>query len=469
VSLVGLGYATIEVPVSSVHEIPINRLINERTEIAIMRSLSYVNTAVASLMLASPGAALAQSNAQLLYGTSTNLPYYNPFTITTTVPTLQDPRSKYVVVAEANTNRALEVLAWQDTTSSLVLTSTPGIVNNGFDIAVGVTGLDPGRVVTADVNDAGVLSINTWTVGSAGVVLQNGVSTAPATASQEVAIATLSPTQVVTAFQEPNGTLAVEAWTIGADGLPTAETAIGTSRTANQLSIAAVTANEVVTAIGDSTGSLWLNTWGVDGAGVHIQDQYEIKNAVNNSVTPLESVAVGAGTVFKLVGGGLFPHFDFVESAFTPVITPNPVTTIPPESTLEVYYWGISASGGLTLESTTPPSDQYFVEVAASMLPANVPMTTFAGNAYVNENCGGAYVTDGVFSQVFGNFSDADPCYVTGNDALPSGIATAAAGTDASLLSLFEPYSAYFVSSALLSSGILEIKVLSYPLPPLLF
>jgi hypothetical protein len=440
---------------------------NQPKERDTVRKLICVKAFVASMMLASAAAARAQE-AQLLYGTSTPLPVTNPFSISTTVPTLRDPRSQYVVVAESNANTNLEVLAWQDTTSSLLLTSTPGIVVSPGVIGVGVTGLDSGRVVTADVNNTGVLSVNTWTVGTAGVALQNGYSTAASTANHEVAIATLSPTEVVTAYAAPNGTLAVEAWTISAGGLPTPVGAIGYQNEnlagsqnftppdgffAAQVSIATVSPNQVVTAIADNNQSMWVTTWEIDSFGATSQELLQLPNTVKNAPG---TVAVGAGRVFQPNGGGFFPSFGYAQSAFTPFINP--------QGNVDVFYWDITPSGLLT-QLTTPSSSlsEDFYLVAASMLPRNIPITSYYrltfGCVFVGDYAGFPSIP-----------APAQYC-PTLTDEITS-IGSAAAGTDANFLSLFEPYNAYFVSAALAlnpdNSGSIFINVFSYPEAPLL-
>jgi hypothetical protein len=433
-----------------------------------VRKLICVMALVTSILLAGAAVAGAQE-AQLLYGTSTPLPVTNPFSISTTAPRLQDPRSQYVVVAESNANTNLEVLAWHDTTSSLVSTSTPGIVVSPGVIGVGVTGLDSGRVVTADVNNTGVLSINTWTVGSAGVALQNGYSTAASTANHEVAIATLSPTEVVTAYAAPNGTLAVEAWTISAAGLPTPESTIGYQNEnlagsqnftppdgffAAQVSIATVSPNQVVTAIADNNQSMWVTTWRIDSVGAHSQELLQLPNTVKNSPG---TIAVGAGRVFQLSGGGgLFPSLGFAQSAFTPFINP--------QGNVDVFYWDITPSGLLT-QLATPSSSlsQDFYLVAASMLPRNIPITSYYrltfGCVFVGDYAGFPPIP-----------APAQYC-PTLTDEITS-IGSAAAGTDATFLSLFQTYNAYFVSAALAlnpdNSGSIFINVFSYPEAPLL-
>ncbi len=191
-----------------------------------MKKFTCVKTVVASLLLASAAVVWALPPTYH-YGTSTNALANGPIAITTTVPTLKDPRAAFVVAAEANASNDLEVIAWQDTTTKLVKTSTHGVVQGPGLFSVGITGLDSSRVVTADIDYSGTLSINTWTVGTAGVVKQGSFSSAADAAYHNVAIATVSATEVVTAYQLLGGNLAVEAWTISAAGVPAAEALIG--------------------------------------------------------------------------------------------------------------------------------------------------------------------------------------------------------------------------------------------------
>jgi hypothetical protein len=121
---------------------------------------------------------------------------------------------------------------------------------------------------------------------------------------------------------------------------------------------------------------------------------------------------------------GSTPHHDLVRAAFTPVLTGCGV---------QVYSWGVSVCGVLTLQSTTSltQGDDYG-EVAASMLPRNAPITLFG------DGTGGNHVfIEGYTGPDF-----------AGNPYGVLNIATTAAGTDFSDLSLFAPYNAYFITAA---------------------
>ena len=130
-----------------------------------MKRLSYIKIVVRGLGVAAAAAVWAQSPSPItpLYGTTT-LIAPNEFAVATTVPTLEKPRAQYVVVADANDNKDLEVLAWHDTTTSLESMSRHGLAEHQGVVSVAVTGLDASRVVTADINKKGVLSIDTWKV-----------------------------------------------------------------------------------------------------------------------------------------------------------------------------------------------------------------------------------------------------------------------------------------------------------------
>jgi hypothetical protein len=422
-----------------------------------MKKLSYFKIAVGSLGVAAATAAWAQSPPPptILYGTTTTLAATNEFAVATTVPTLENPRAHYVVLAEANDSKELEVLAWRDTVSSLESLSGHGIAEHEGVVSVGVTGLDAGRVVTADINKKGVLSIHTWKVGPGGVVSQRSYRTAAATASLDVAITTVSCNEVVTAYVTTKGALVVEAWTIGEDGLPAPKSVLGNGPTVFEASIASVGPHQVVTAAGDSTKELWVETWEIDNAGVHLVSQAGTENALSTgcAVAPRpQTVAVGAGQSFDLA------HHALVRAAFTPVITPD--------CQLQVYYWGVSDSGVLTLQSTTTPTEAGdFFQVAASMLPGNIPITSYTGGTGDNN----------VFIEWYQGFTLLDTSAVSYSD--PYGvlnIASAPAGTDLSPLALFKPYDAYFISAGLfnpaesLPDGTLFINVLSYPEAPIL-
>jgi hypothetical protein len=419
-----------------------------------VKKLGNISTVAWSLGIAMVSTAWAQnpSYPSLLYGTTTQLPPANQWAVGTTLPSLENPRAQYVVIAEQNANSDLEVLAWHNTSSSLVATPPAGLAKKTGVTGVAVTGLDSHRVVTADVTHDGVLSIHTWTVGSGGVKREKEYHTATATASSNVAIAALSSTEVATAYETPAGQVIVEAWTIAGDGLPSPKATLGTGPSAYEVSIAAVNPHQVITAAGDSTQALWVNTWGVDATGVHAQDQVQTKNTVASPA--LETVFVGAGRSLQLTGSSP----GFVQSAFTPVITPA--------YQVQVIVWGISDTGTLTLNSTTPPTlAGDFFGVAGAMLPANIRITSYFGGTGDNS----------VFNEVYTGlnpYTDNPPSY--GNPYNAVSISTAPAGTDVSYLSLFAPYSAYFVSGGLFgapegtSTGTLYINLFSYPEAPIL-
>jgi hypothetical protein len=429
-----------------------------------MKTLSYIKIAAWSLGVATAAAAWAQSPPppKILYGTTTSLAAGNEFAVATTLPTLGSPRAKYVVVAEANDNKDLEVLAWHDTASALESISGHGTAEHQGVVSVAVAALDPGRVVTADINKEGVLSIDTWKIAQGGVVSQLGYRTAGATASQDVAIAAVSCNEVVTVYETTKGSLVVEAWTIGEDGLPAPKKVLGNGPKAFEVSIAAISPNQVVTAAGGSKGELWVNTWEIDNAGVKPVSEAGTENALSSECIDAprpQTVAVGAGQSFGLLNpGGSTPHYGFVRTVFTPVITPA--------CHLQVYYWGVSDSGAITLQSTTTPTEAGdFGEVAASMLPANIPITSYTGGTG----------DDNVFIEWYKGFTLLDSGSVSYSDPYGAlNVASAPAGTDLSPLSLFKPYNAYFISAGQFGpeesvpDGTLFIKVLSYPEAPTL-
>jgi hypothetical protein len=424
---------------------------------AMMKTLCSITLVIASLGVTAAAAAWAQSSPAIkpLYGTTTFLAQTSEFAIAATAPTLQSPRSQYVVLAEANDDKDLEVLAWHDTTSSLDPVSGYGIADHEGVVSVAVTGLDSSRVVTADINEEGVLSIHTWKIGPGGIVSQRGYRTPRATASQDVAMATLSDNEVVTAYETTEGSLEVDAWTIAEDGLPVPMTVVGKGPKAFEVSIAAISPNQVVTAAGDSKQALWVNTWEINSAGVKPLDQVETKTALSTLcfLAPRsQTVAVGAGRSFeRLTSNGSTQHDDLVREAFTPVVTP--------ECQVQIYSWGVSGSGVLSRQSITSLTQAGdFGDVAASMLPRNKPMTFFSGGTGDNH----VYV-EGYTGPDF-----------AGNPYGVLNIATTAAGTDFSELSLFSPYNAYFITAAQygpeesVPDGTLFINVLSYLEAPVL-
>jgi hypothetical protein len=115
----------------------------------------------------------------------------------------------------ADSNRKLEVIAWQDTTKALNRLKLSYVAPNEPTSITGVaaTELDPNRVVTADCDNTGVLSIHTWKIDPSGVAPQKSASTGPNTATA-VSIARLSSTEVITAIETFKGELAVETWDI---------------------------------------------------------------------------------------------------------------------------------------------------------------------------------------------------------------------------------------------------------------
>ena len=130
-----------------------------------------------------------------------------------------------------------------------------------------------------------------------------------------------------------------------------------------------------------------------------------------------------------------------------------------PSCQLQVYYWGVSEGGVLTLQSSptlTQAGD--FSEVAASMLPGNTPIIFFSGGTGDNH-----VFVEGYYGPDF-----------AGNPYDVVNIASAAAGTDLNNLSLFKPYNAYFITAAQYNpagsaaDGTLFINVLSYQEAPIL-
>ncbi len=406
------------------------------------------------------GWGLSPQQPVILYGTTTSLSPSSQFAITTTLPPDHNPRAQYVVAAKVNDAVNLEVLAWHDTGSSLVALSKVGIANHRATQTVAATGIDAHRVVTADVNEDGILSIHTWEVGPAGVTSLAGTATTASTAAtNDVAIAAVDCGAVVTAYETPAGELVVEEWTIRPDGLPVAKAVIGKGPKVTEASIAVLSPKQVVTAAGDSSGSLWVNTWKVEGSGVKAIDEVQTKNATATEcivAARQQTVAVGAGTT--LAASTSWPGYTIVKSAFTPVITPS--------CEMQVYYWDVSASGALTLQSTTTPQlpDDYG-HVAATMLPSNIPITSYTGGTG----------DDNVFLQWFTGYELINTAVATYGDPYGAlNVDSAAAGASVDLFrSLFEPYHAYFVSAGQFgpeegsTDGTLFIKLLSYPEAPI--
>ena len=409
-----------------------------------------VKIAVTSLVAS---AAVGAESPTYLYGTSTPAPSAGPVAVATTTPTTSTPRAAYVVAAEPNPSGALEVVAWQDTTSSLVKIGSASVAGGLTVKSVAATGLDSDRVVTADVDETGNLSINTWMIGgTGGVVQQNGYSTGPKSATTQsahaVSIATVSSTQVVTAIEGPRGNLVVQEWTISSDGLPTPVGAAGRNGPATEVAIATIDSGQVITVVGTLNNTLVISTWAVDSAGVSYQNDYVMDKAVSRLGD--DDVAIGAGSklVFEEVGG--VPSLVTVRSAFTPIINR--------EANVEVLYWDISAAGTISLLSTSETTQEDFFQVAACMLPTDVPITAFGD------------VSSDVHVGWYGNGTDSVYKAIKGPLNGITSIGAAAAGSD------FAPYlleyNAYFVTGVLTytgssTTGDLQLRVWSYPVSAL--
>jgi hypothetical protein len=428
-----------------------------------MNKPGYMKTFVCSMGLlgASSGWALTPQLPQILYGTSTPVSSSNQFALAATLPEGNDPRSHYVVIAEVDDANSLNVLAWQDTTTSLELLSGVGLTKYSGVVTVAAAGLDPYRVVTADVDVNGTLSLNTWGVEESGVTWQAGSRTAEQTAlPSNVSIAAIGGSEVVVAYISASSSYPiVQAWTIAADGFATANPVVGTEPLpTDQISVAAINTNRVVTAA-ETAETFIVTTWKVDSTGVTQLNQVISEGAVSSAcgANPRQqNFAVAAGETFRLTA--VPPFVSFLQAAFTPVL--NPLCQ------LQDYYWGISTGGTLTLESTTPPLGSYsYAEVAASMLPNNIPITSYA----VESGTG--------FGDVFIDWytgSGATGTTATYNNPSSGALAvdSVSTGTDANFHSFFSPYNAYFVSAGQFDSfsssgGLIVIKVLSYPEPPL--
>src|SRR5580698_2044993 len=96
-----------------------------------------------------------------------------------------------VVTATSTSANNLEIIAWNDTGTSLVHTGSA----TGDEIfplwGVGITTLDSGRVVTADVNwTTGKLEVQVWKVSATGAVSKQG-ATATGGVVTQVSIAAL--------------------------------------------------------------------------------------------------------------------------------------------------------------------------------------------------------------------------------------------------------------------------------------
>jgi hypothetical protein len=221
-----------------------------------------------------------------------------------------------VVAAVINSNRALEVIVWQDTGTAykqLTPAPTPRPPQPTSKTGVAVTYLDGDRVVTADCDNTGVLSIDTWSIGSSGAGLEGRISTAPNMATS-VSIASLSSTQVVTAIQTPGGVLALEAWNISSSGVPT----LAASRSWNaikEVAVASLNSNQVATAVRNSAGNLEVLVWDVKAGSI-------VPSPVGDVIAgPVSQVSIAAAR----------------GNAITSVINGS--------GDLEVIYWTVKSTG----------------------------------------------------------------------------------------------------------------------------
>jgi hypothetical protein len=407
-----------------------------------MGKFTFVNLAVASLVIATATVRAAETPTYL-YGTSTKTA--GPVSVAATTPTSSDPRSAYVVAAESAKGGALEMIAWQDTTTSLVEIGSASVANGLAVKSVAATGLDATRVVTADVDATGALSINTWVIGgTAGIVQQDGYNTGPSTTTA-VSIATVSSTEVVTAAEDFSGNLVVQAWTISSGGLPTPIGAVGSNGLANQVAIATIDSGQVITAVATpGSNALTITTWAVDSSGVTYQNEYAIPKAAIKPLPDHVAVAAGSQNVFEEVNG--FPSLVTVRSAFVPIIDNA--------GNVEVWNLDIAANGSVSLFSKVKSPMQDFFEVAACMLPTNVPISVL-GDVYSNVHVGW-----------YGQGADDIYNAIKGNTNGITSIGAASAGSDYKVYLL--DYDAYFVTGVLTytgsaANGNLEIRKWSYP------
>jgi len=372
-----------------------------------------------AIALSSTPISKAQTPLPPLYGSSAGV--VNAVSVATTLPVNTSSgatRATYVVAAVANSNRKLEVIAWQDTTKALNRLSLAPVVNGATSVTgVAATELDPNRVVTADCDNTGVLSIHTWKINSSGVFLQNSASTGPNTAAA-VSIARLSSTEVITAIETSKGELAVEAWEISSGGLPTlAGSASG--GVISGVAIAAINSSQAVTAVRNSQGDLEVIVWNV-GAGT-------VTRPTGGDVTvgPVSQVSIAAAE----------------GNAYTSVINSS--------RDLEVIYWTVNSKGVLTkgVSGTAGPASQ----VASCLLGSSISSTP------ITAVCGGS------------SYLDVEAWFPTVPSATHTAYQTTSAITSVAVTTTGSAYyDDYFATAVRTSAGDLEVQIWAYPLNPII-
>jgi hypothetical protein len=361
----------------------------------------------------------AQTPLQPAYSSSAGV--VNAASLATTLPVATSSggtQAAYLVAAVINSNRKLEVIAWQDTGRALNrLTLAPIPPQSTSKTGVAATELDANRVVTADCDSTGVLSIRTWEINSGGAVLENSASTAPNTATA-VSIARLSSTEVITAIETSKGELAVEVWKVSSSGLPTfAGSASG--GVISGVSIAAINASQAATAVRNSKGDLEVIVWDI-GAGT-------VTRPVGGDVTagPVSQVSIAAAE----------------GNAYSSVINSK--------GDLEVIYWSVKSTGpNLVAISRTDSGTAGPASRVASCLVASTPITAVSG--------GSSFL--GVEA-----WTDANPDATHTTYNTMNAITSVAATTTGS-----EYYFDYFATAVRKSDGDLEVQKWAYALNPVI-
>jgi hypothetical protein len=276
----------------------------------------------------------------------------------------------------------------------------------------------------------------------------------------------LSPTEVVTAYQDELQNLTLQAWTVSdttATPQPAGTPGIGSA--VDQIAIAAIDSSTVMTAVvvpdtdGKVGSDLQLTTWGVDGTGVHLQDQFVLKNVVGDLYP---SVAIGATTV-ETVNASEIPPVTFTRRAFTPIVNAD--------NLIEVIDWQISSTGKISMagKPSIGGPEEFAFAVGGCMLQTGIPMTVYADQGGPGP-ADDQDVTVGWFEA--GKVAEFEETSGEGTDV--SYVTATPAGNDFSALAPRPIVNAYFVTGALTSggnlppsksnTGVFNLQVWSYPI-----
>jgi hypothetical protein len=150
------------------------------------------------------------------------------------------------------------------------------------------------------------------------------------------------------------------------------------------------------------------------------------------------------------------PHYETVQNAFVPVVDSA--------NDLNVFSWTIATTGQLTLQPAPAASCCQSIEVAATMLPTNIQITSDTGFGQQIEVFYHGDLLSGWGVELSQENSDPPAIYKT-SYGVYGPVSAAFEGNSAP--SAFSSYNAYFVTaSADPYTNTLYVWDFSYPLPP---